>query len=383
MALNLNKNEQPLTEQYIRAMHAQFTSHQKDTEALTSDGKIISVNLEKGTYKSQPNNPRRPDGSLHFYCPPEHVQGEMNNLIEWYRNSETDFAPEVRAAWLHHRFTQIHPFQDGNGRVARALATLVFLKAHIFPLVLRNSDRREYILALETADSGNLLPLINLFAKRQVNAILNALTLQQQIKPVKQTEKIISSAVEILKNNHSSKKEEIRNVYDFADILFEAAKTQFDATTTNLNTELKLLKLQSQQQYYCSLTSATNDSSHKNLFYKQVVDIANEFNYRANLTQYNAWACIEIRTSEVFEIVISIHSFGYNGIGIMAALALTTRRLLSGEDISEPVEVRPACTEHFQFNYAEPFESTKSRFENWLADSLVIALEDWKKQISI
>ena len=34
---------------------------------------------------------------------------------------------EVEAAWLHHRFTQIHPFEDGNGRVARALASLVFI----------------------------------------------------------------------------------------------------------------------------------------------------------------------------------------------------------------------------------------------------------------
>ena len=43
--------------------------------------------------------------------------------------------PEVEAAWLHHRFGQIHPFQDGNGRVARALATMIFLRAGFVPLV--------------------------------------------------------------------------------------------------------------------------------------------------------------------------------------------------------------------------------------------------------
>ena len=46
---------------------------------------------------------------------------------ELHRNHH-DVAPEVEAAWLHHRFTQIHPFQDGNGRIARALATLIFVK---------------------------------------------------------------------------------------------------------------------------------------------------------------------------------------------------------------------------------------------------------------
>jgi len=53
----------------------------------------------------------------------------MQCLIEWYREHENRLSVEVRAAWLqHHRFTWIHPFQDGNGRVARALASLVFLK---------------------------------------------------------------------------------------------------------------------------------------------------------------------------------------------------------------------------------------------------------------
>ena len=47
---------------------------------------------------------------------------------------------EVEAAWLHHRFTQIHPYQDGNGRVARALASLLFIKAGWFPVVVTRDD---------------------------------------------------------------------------------------------------------------------------------------------------------------------------------------------------------------------------------------------------
>ena len=109
----------------------------------------------------------------------------MERLIGMYRNAEPSYPPEVKSAWLHHRFTQVHPFQDGNGRVARALASLVFLREGLFPLVIRESDRQEYIGALEAADAGDLSQLINLFARRQRDAILKALGLEQQVQQSK------------------------------------------------------------------------------------------------------------------------------------------------------------------------------------------------------
>jgi len=47
----------------------------------------------------------------------------MERLLELHQ-SHMSVPPEVSAAWLHHRFTQIHPFQDGNGRIARAIADM-------------------------------------------------------------------------------------------------------------------------------------------------------------------------------------------------------------------------------------------------------------------
>jgi len=70
----------------------------------------------------QPNHVRRPDGTLMEYVPPEHVQIEMERLIAFYQAAQ-GIHPLVRAAWLHHAFILIHPFEGGNGRVARALAT--------------------------------------------------------------------------------------------------------------------------------------------------------------------------------------------------------------------------------------------------------------------
>jgi Fic family protein len=127
---------------YIKQLHQLLTQNQDSTEAKTPTGQIIRVDLIRGDWKQQPNNPERPDGLIHEYCPPEQVASEMDNLIQWHHQHRIEkIPPEVEAAWLHHRFTQIHPFQDGNGRVARCIASLVFMHAGWFPMALTRDDR--------------------------------------------------------------------------------------------------------------------------------------------------------------------------------------------------------------------------------------------------
>jgi len=159
------KGDQPLSCHYIRALHAELTREQETTESLDSQGRIVDIKLLKGTWKILPNNPTRPGGLTHEYCPPEHVQSEMDMLLLLHQDHVVkQIPPEVEAAWLHHCFTQIHPFQDGNGRMARTLATLIFLQAQWFPLVVTMELRKIYIDALETADRGDLAPLVTIFA---------------------------------------------------------------------------------------------------------------------------------------------------------------------------------------------------------------------------
>lgn len=160
------KQERPLSVHYIRALHQVLLRHQDETEALNQFGNIMRVPVIKGDWKKSPNNPTRPDedGSIHEYCPPEQVQSEMARLIAWHgEHVQQGVSPQVESAWLHHRFTQIHPFQDGNGRVARCLATLVLIRDRRFPLVINRNHRSAYIDALEAADQGDLEPLVRLF----------------------------------------------------------------------------------------------------------------------------------------------------------------------------------------------------------------------------
>ncbi|MCA1708364.1 MAG: Fic family protein, partial [Actinobacteria bacterium] len=112
----------PISTSFIKELHALMTQHQSTATGRDQFGRLLEVPLQRGAWKLLPNNPTRSEGSVHEYCPPEQVASEMDRLISMHeQHVDLDIPVEIQAAWLHHRFTQIHPFQDGNGRVARAI----------------------------------------------------------------------------------------------------------------------------------------------------------------------------------------------------------------------------------------------------------------------
>lgn len=376
------KGEEPLSEYFIRGLQAQFTAHQDYTEAVTESGNLIRVTLLKGEYKTLPNNPRRSDGVMHSYCPPELTKDEMESLIRMYREAESKQSPEVKSAWLHHRFTQIHPFQDGNGRVARALASLVFLREGLFPLVVRESDRQEYIGALETADAGNLSPLVSFFARRQRDSILKALGLEQQVQQSKYADQIIGSVIEILKSKFTKEKQKVSIVFEHADKLLAIIDAKFKSLTSTLDIQLRsLTPPQTKQKYQARTNAADNSSVQRHYFQKQIVETANHFDYFANFDQYRSWVRVTLTTEQEFDYVVSIHGYGPGDSGILAASAFTYLKVPREDGGTETVNVHPATTDLFQFNYAESYESTQKRFLEWLESSLAIALAEWKRSL--
>ncbi len=152
----------PLTKHTIRTWHAKLTSHQETVTALSPrpDGKgLMRVQIpfkEKGVWKIIPNNPRRADGRVHEYCPPEQVESEMDRFIEFHRAiEERDYPVEVEAAWMHHRFVRTHPFRDGNGRVSRMLMAYAYTKRWLPPPIITAQGKSDYIDVLERADRGD------------------------------------------------------------------------------------------------------------------------------------------------------------------------------------------------------------------------------------
>jgi Fic family protein len=87
----------------------------------------------------------------------------MDELVE--KILENKAHPVETAAYLHHRFVEIHPFIDGNGRVARLLTNLYLIAGGYPPIVLKTEDRGKYYKVLRAADAGNLSSFANFIAK--------------------------------------------------------------------------------------------------------------------------------------------------------------------------------------------------------------------------
>ena len=86
----------------------------------------------------------------------------MENLMRWLGGYSAE-DPVIVASWFHHRFTQIHPYQDGNGRVIRALTTLILLRSDLLPLVI---DRDLRAHRLQQSDGGRHVPEMRDVANR-------------------------------------------------------------------------------------------------------------------------------------------------------------------------------------------------------------------------
>ncbi len=141
---------------------------------------------------------------MHEYCPPVHVEAEIERLLSLL-DGYGAVDPIIVGAWLHHRFTQIHPYQDGNGRVARALTTLILLRADLLPLVIDRDLRSEYIGTLESADADNLAPLASLFARLERTAIMQGLSVDAD-KEIAHQRSLASAVIQSLAQKFRSKR---------------------------------------------------------------------------------------------------------------------------------------------------------------------------------
>ncbi len=170
------KDDRELDTAYIKELHTLLTRHQEEVTTVDAQGNIVRTSMLRGEWKERPNSPARPDGKLYLYCPPAHTAEEMDRLMEMHRKHRAEgVPPEVEAAFLHHRFTQIHPFQDGNGRVARCLASLEYLRAGFLPPVVPSARRKEYVQALGKADQGEFALLVVFLGGCVENALTAAM----------------------------------------------------------------------------------------------------------------------------------------------------------------------------------------------------------------
>ena len=142
------QNQQELTENVIKDIHRIILKGIDD--------------LEAGCYRR--TNVRIVGARM---IPPQAVKIDrlMNELMTWYYENMTVLSIPELSAQFHYKFVCIHPFIDGNGRVARLLMNLILMKNGYPPTVILKVDRKKYYRVLNEGNLGNLIPFIDFIGK--------------------------------------------------------------------------------------------------------------------------------------------------------------------------------------------------------------------------
>ena len=144
----------PLTETFIRQLHKTLLREDYEVRHELSDGVFTTFTIHAGRYKTRPNSVHTRYGDIFTYASPEETPALMADLVNWYNDEERrgEMHPVDLAVLFHYRYIRIHPFEDGNGRIARLLVNYI-LARHGYPMVVvRSRKKKEYLDALHQAD---------------------------------------------------------------------------------------------------------------------------------------------------------------------------------------------------------------------------------------
>ena len=148
------RKDVPLTQNFIRTLHKTLLREDYTVYRNLPGGQINSYVIHAGQYKTRPNSVINRYGDRFDYASPEETPALMTDLVDWYNAAEKSgkFTPVELAAIFHYRYIRIHPFEDGNGRIARLMSNYI-LARHGYPMiVVRSRKKNEYLEALHKTD---------------------------------------------------------------------------------------------------------------------------------------------------------------------------------------------------------------------------------------
>lgn len=144
----------PLTQNFIRILHKTLLREDYTVYRNLPGGQTTSYVIHAGQYKTRPNSVITRYGDRFEYASPEETPALMTDLVDWYNEAEQSgkYTPVELAAIFHYRYIRIHPFEDGNGRIARLMANYI-LSRHGYPMiVVRSRKKNDYLEALHKTD---------------------------------------------------------------------------------------------------------------------------------------------------------------------------------------------------------------------------------------
>ena len=310
MVFDFIKEERPLGKNFLHELHLIVTRHQGQVEVIDSLGKRSLRDLRKGQFKEHPNNPRRIDGTTFQYCSPEQVESQITQMLDLYAGLEQSKThPAIIAAWLHHAFATIHPYQDGNGRVGRLLTTLVLIRHGLFPFTVLRQEKPKYIDALEAADRSEVQPFVDLVVEGQHNQIERALSFMSADEDVDLT--IAAKELVSVLANKESRIVEVNNGWVF--FRREALKAIVIEATRKVGFELHSGGLKNDLRFQDLEYNSENKS-----YLKEIELMSNKYNYDADIRRTRSGINLMLFVDKVEEgkshldsvaaIVVVLHS---------------------------------------------------------------------------
>lgn len=165
-----NYRSQVISEQNIKELHRQLM---KDIDQWGDDGLY-----SPGEYKTFENMTVRSDGKIHAYLLPNQVPSAMqdltretNELLKRADKNDVNKHALTIATYFHQEFlNKIHPFSDGNGRIARMFLNLILLKNGYSPIFIKEVNRQDYLKRFEISDIDHL-PMLDFMAERLIESM--------------------------------------------------------------------------------------------------------------------------------------------------------------------------------------------------------------------
>lgn len=149
------KDEKAITESLIRDLNRMILVENFKKRRKDENGDDIFVDIVVGQYKTKPNSVETQTGETFRFADPVETAPLVCDLLDWYNSQKHILHPLELAAIFHYKFIRIHPFDDGNGRVARLLMNLI-LQNNGYPIIIIPSDdhnKEEYYRALMDTDA--------------------------------------------------------------------------------------------------------------------------------------------------------------------------------------------------------------------------------------
>lgn len=168
----INHYDQPLTKDKICAWQAAFfpTGFSEGSQIEVGQYRTNEEHIVSGMFGRE---------RIHYIAPsPERVESEMTKFLDWF-NSQENINSVIRSAIAHFWFVSIHPFEDGNGRLARILSDMLLARAdksefRFYNISSQiNKDKKRYYAILEKAQhgDGNLTEWICWYAHTLADAL--------------------------------------------------------------------------------------------------------------------------------------------------------------------------------------------------------------------